>query len=233
MHDAVGIIRAIVRDQLRSLRTAELGTVTAVYPHEGESDLNNYECDVKLRDSGLELKRVAVGTSRVGFAAIPNQDDLVLLHFINGDVHDAVITARLYNDTDRQPRAAARECVYISPDQPESGVRRLYLELPNGNKLLLDDDKLVLEMGQTKLTVNHDGDLVIDSNAKLTVTTQGDASLEAHGNIELKTTSGSVTIEGSSVTVRGTSGATLDGGPSTTVRGGTISIAGKTDFSPA
>ena len=233
MHDALGLIRAIVRDQIRSLRFAELGVVTAVYSHEGASDLNNYECDVKLRDSGLELKRVTVGTSRVGFAAIPNVQDLVLVHFLNGDVHDAVITARLYNDTDRQPLASAKECVYISPDKAESGLRRLYLELPNGNKLLLDDDKLVLEMGKTKLTVNHDGDLVIDSNAKLTVTTKGDASLQAKGNIELKTTSGSVTIEGSSVSLKGTTGATIDGGPSTTVKGASISIAGQTSFSAA
>ena len=233
MHDAIGVIRAVVRDQLRGLRLAELGVVTAVYPHEGESDLNNYECDVKLRDSGLELKRVAVGTSRVGFVAIPNVQDLVLVHFLNGDVHNAVITARMYNDTDRQPQAAAKECVYISPDQPESGVRRLYLELPNANKLLLDDDKLVLEMGKTKVTINHDGDLVIESNAKLTVTTQGDASLEAQGNIALKTTSGSVSIEGSSVSLKGTSGATIDGGASTTVKGGSISIAGQTSFSAA
>ncbi len=233
MHDALGVIRAIVRDQLRSLRTAEVGLVKAVYPHEAGSDLNNYECDVQLRDSGLELKRVTVATTRMGFAAIPNPQDLVLVHFLNGDVHSAVITGRLYNDTDRQPIAKAKECVYISPDQPESGVRRLYLELPNGNKLLVDDDKVVLEMGKTTLTMNHDGDLVIDSNAKLTVKTQGDASLQAQGNIELKTTSGSVTIEGSSVSVKGTTGATIDGGPSTTVKGASISIAGQTSFSAA
>jgi hypothetical protein len=232
-HDALGVIRAVVRDQLRGFRTAELGVVTAVYPHQGGSDLNNYECDVRLRDSDLEIKRVAVGTPRIGLAAIPNQDDLVLVQFLNGDVHSAVITARLYNDTDRPPTAAAHECVYISPDQPQSGVRRLYFELPNGNKLLVDDDKLVLEMGQTKLTINHDGDVELDSNAKLTVTTRGDASVQAQGNIDLKTTNGNVTIEGMNVTVKGTSAATFDGGPSATVKGASIRIAGKTDFAAA
>jgi len=233
MHDAVGVIRAIVRDQLRGFRVAELGVVTAVYPHESSSDKNNYECDVKLRDSGLELKRVPVATSRVGFAAIPNKDDLVLLQYLHGEAHGAVITGRIYNDTDRPPEAKAHELVYVSPDKAESGVRRLYFELPNGNKLLVNDDKLVIEMGKTTLTINHDGDLVIDSNAKVTITSKGDTSIEAKGNIDLKTSSGNVTIEGMSVSMKGKSGATVDGGSSTTVKGGSISIAGTTNFSAA
>ena len=232
MHDAVGIIRAIVRDQLRSVRIAELGVVTAVYPHEGQSDVYNCECDVKLRDSGLELKRVTVGVPRMGFVAIPNKDDLVLVNFLHGDVHSAVITARLYSDADRAPQASARECVYVSPDDAESGVRRFYMELPNGNKLLLDDDKLELEMGKTKISVKHDGDLSIESEAKITLKSRGDASLESQGNLKLKAT-GDVTIEGSSVSAKGSTGATLDGGSTTTVKGASISIAGQTSFSAA
>ena len=162
--DVVDLIQAVIRDQLRALRTAELGVVTQVYSHAASSDKNNYECDVQLRDSGLELKRVPLCTQRVGSVAIPNVDDLVLVQYLNGDIHSAVISGRFYSDKDRSPEAKDREWVYISPDRPESGIRRLYLEFPNGNKLLIDDDKLKLEMGKTTLTINHDGSVELISN---------------------------------------------------------------------
>jgi hypothetical protein len=79
--DLVGLVQAIVRDQLCGFRTAELGIVTQVYSHESGGDKNNYECDVRLRDSGLELKRAPVATQRIGAVAIPNVDDLVLVQF--------------------------------------------------------------------------------------------------------------------------------------------------------
>jgi hypothetical protein len=232
MNDAITLLQAVVRDELRSFKTAELGVVTQVYSHESSSDKNNYECDVKLRNSGLELKRVAVATQRIGSAAIPNQDDLVLVSFLYGDVHSAVVTGRLYNDSDRPPEAKVHEFVYISPDDEESGVRRIYFEFPKGNKLLLDDDKLVLEMGKTKITINNDGDVQLDSNGKLTISAKGDAEIKTQGNLTLDA-QGDVSVGGNSVSVKGKTGATLDGTASTTVKGATIKVAGKTDFSPA
>jgi hypothetical protein len=171
MSDVVGLIQSVIRDQLRCFRTAEIGIVTKVHSHEQASDMNNYECDVRLRDSGLELPRVPAATQRIGFVAIPNIDDLVLVQFAHGDVHAPYITGRLYNDTDRPPKARPREAVYVSPDPAESGVRRFYSELPNGNTITLDDEKLVLKMGSSTVTVNHDGEIVLNShnqNIKLT-----------------------------------------------------------------
>lgn len=174
--DVVGLIQAVIRDQLRSFKTSELGVVTKVYAHESTSDKNNYECDVKLRDSELELKSVPVSTQRMGAAAIPNVDDLVLVQYLNGDIQSAIITGRLYNDKDRSPKAKPHEFVYVSPDRAESGVRRMYLEFPNGNKLLLDDDKLFIEMGKTTMTLTHDGEVEIKSNNKAITLT------DANGN---------------------------------------------------
>ena len=232
MNDTISVIQAVIRDQLKGLKTADLGVVTEVYSHENASDKNNYECDVRLRDSGLELKKVPVVTQRIGSVAIPNEDDLVLVQFLHGDIHSALITGRVYNDADRPPEAKPYEFVYISPDAKESGIRRIYMEFPKGNKLLLDDDKLVLEMGKTKLTINNDGDVALDSNAKLTINTKGDASIKVQGNLELNA-SGDVKIEGANVSIKGKSNATLEGSASTTVKGASVKIAGKTDFSAA
>jgi phage baseplate assembly protein gpV len=191
-NDAVGLIQAVIRDQLRGFKTAELGVVTNLYAHESGSDKNNYECDVRLRNSGLELKRIPVSTQRVGSVAIPNVNDLVLIQFLNGDIHAGVVVARLHNDGDRPPEAKPREFVYISPDAAESGVRRMYLEFPNGNKLTLDDHKLMVEMGASTLTINHDGDVTINSgNSNITLA-------DGNGNnlLDIQVSAGEVKVQG-------------------------------------
>jgi uncharacterized protein involved in type VI secretion and phage assembly len=216
-----------------------VGVVTQLFAHESGSDKNNYECSVKLRDTGLELPRVPVATQRMGLVAIPNVNDLVLVQFIGGNLHGAVITGRLYNDVDRPPEAKAKEFVYVCPDAAESGVRRVYLEFPNGNKLLIDDDKVFLEVGDTKVQVKNSGDLEIKSNAKVVVQSQGnveiksqgDIKLEANGSLSLKA-SADVKIEGLSVSMKGQTTAQLEGQANTSVKGPMISIAGMTSFSP-
>lgn len=230
MSDAISLIQAIVRDQLQSFMIGELGIVTEVYSHEISSDKNNYECDVKLRDSGLELRHVPTSTQRIGSVDIPNKDDLVLVQFLHGDIHSAIITGRLYNDKDRPPEAKPHESIYISPDSAEPGIRRVYLEFPNGNKLLLDDDKLVLEMGKTKLTINNSGDVELNSSAKLIIDTKGDAEVKVNGDLDINAT-GDVRLEGTNVSIKGKASASLEANASATLKGMSVKIAGITDFS--
>lgn len=238
--DCVDIIQAIIRDELNKVRVAEVGVVTEIFSHESGSDKNNYECNVRLRDTGLELHRVPIATQRIGLAAIPNVDDLVLVHFIGGTLHGAVVTGRLYNDVERPPEAKAKEFVYVSPDDAESGVRRVYLEFPNGNTLLMDDDKVVLEAGDTTLTIKNSGDVELTSNAKVVIQSQGNTEIKSQGDIKLDATGGlslkaqaDVKMEGLSVSVKGQTTAQVEGQASTTVKGPMISIAGMTNFSPS
>ncbi|MGH9885944.1 MAG: phage baseplate assembly protein V, partial [bacterium] len=113
MFDAVGVIRAIVSEQLRGFHSAELGVVTAVYAHAGGSDADWYQCDVRLRDSGLELKRVSVTTYRIGAGALPDVGNLVLLQFVGGAIDAAVIVGCLYNEDDAPPTLKVHENVYV------------------------------------------------------------------------------------------------------------------------
>ena len=80
MSTIVNTIQEIIRHELRSVRITELGIVEAVYPHSTNSDKDNYGCDVRLKNSGLLLKRVPVMTGHIGTATIPNINDLVLLN---------------------------------------------------------------------------------------------------------------------------------------------------------
>ncbi len=239
MEDIVSVIRGIVREELKSLRTTELGVVTKLCSHESGGDMNNYACSVRLRDSELELQNVGIATQRIGLVAIPNINDLVLVQFIGGDVNNAVIAGRLYNDEDRPPEAKPREWVYVSPDGNESGIKRLYMEFPNGNKALLDDDKLFLEVGGTSIKLKHDGDIEIVSNAKLKIETQSEVSVEANGNIKLDSQGnidikalGTLSLEATDVSIKGRATSSLEGSATTSIKGGMITVSGNISVSP-
>lgn len=237
--DLVELIRAIVRAEQQRLHVAELAVVTKTLPHASGSDKHNYACDVKLRDSGLELRAVPVATQRIGQVAMPNVDDLVLLNFVGGDVHNAVIVARLYNDVDRPPEAKDQEWAYVSVDDAKSGVRRAHFEFPNGNQATLDDDQLVISMGGAQVTIKHDGNVEITSPASIklacdgdfSVAAQGDVKVEAQGSVSLKGTTGA-TLEGLTALVKAQTSADLKGGAAASVKGPLITLGGSISVSP-
>ncbi len=112
-------IRTIARDEADRVRTSELGVVKAAYPRTSTADpAGDYACDVELRDSGLVLPRVAVAAGVMGGASIPVEGDLVVVVFIQGDLHAPVIVGRLY------PSAVA---------PPEHGPGQAVLRLPPGS----------------------------------------------------------------------------------------------------
>ena len=115
MSTIVNTIQEIIRHEMRSLRITELGIVEAVYPHSTDSDKDNYGCDVRLKNSGLLLKRVPVMTGHIGTVAIPNINDLVLLNFDKGDINQPIIIGRLYNDEDRPPFNNPDEVIFRLP----------------------------------------------------------------------------------------------------------------------
>ena len=237
--DLVELIRAIVRAEQQRLHVAELAVVTKTWPHASGSDKNTYACDVKLRDGWLELRAVPVATQRIGQVAMPNVDDLVLLNFIGGDVHGAVIVARLYNDVDRPPEAKDQEWAYVSVDDAQSGVRRAHFEFPNGNQATLDDDQLVVALGGAKVTIKHDGDVEITSPGHVTVSADGNLSLTAGGKVaieagsslSLKAATGA-TLEGLTALVKAQTSADLKGGAAASVKGPLVTLGGNISVSP-
>jgi len=70
----------------------------------------------------------------------------------------------------------------FSPGE-DSSVRRVHIELPSGNLITFDDDKLTVQCGGTEVVVNKDGDVSIASNAKVSISAQGDIELSAQGKL--------------------------------------------------
>jgi phage baseplate assembly protein gpV len=224
MNDVVAILRAIVREELARRRAPELGVVSQLWAKSSDDNDGNHQVNVKLRASGVELQRVPVLVGRLGFSALPNVDDLVLVDYIDGDLNAPVVIGCLYDEQTHPPKADEREVVYQPPDDQDSSVRRLHVELPSGNVLTLDDDKLTLTFGDTSVVVNRDGDVEISAKGNLKLSAQGDISVEAQGDLKLSA-QGTLSAKGMSTSLEGQSDAT--------VKGPQVTLSGITQFSPS
>ncbi len=220
MTSIVGTIQAIVRQELRGIRLSELGVVEAVHPHAAGDDNDNYGCDVRLKNSGLLLKRVPIATGHIGTAAIPNRGDLVLLAFDQGDVNGAIVVARLYTGADRPPLNDSDEVIFRLPlaqpdDQTIKGAirnhasqsppREIVFELPPKITVRMTDGTVRATAGKTEMKLDQpDGGggtvTVTAGSTTITMNQDGDVAVEAAGALALKA-NGALTLEGASVKI--------------------------------
>jgi uncharacterized protein involved in type VI secretion and phage assembly len=194
-------IQRIVREEVSKVRTAELGVVEEQHPHASESDQDNYACTVRLRDSGIVLRRVPVATPRIGGVSIPAVGDLVIVQFLGGDINAPVITGSLYNDQDRPPANRDGQAILHLPlgagdsdavhiEMTSGDVREIVVNLGNGMALNIKDDdpvvKLDVDGGKATITVGRDGAITLESQGNIEVKGGGNISVEAQGQLNLK-----------------------------------------------
>ncbi len=181
----VETIKGVAQRELKKFHLPELGVVTSIFPHSSASDKDNYECNVRLKNADVELRKVPIATQCIGLVGIPRIGDLVLLAFINGDINAPIVIGRLYNDEDRPPLNNAEEVVYIPPYAEKPDVRRIYLEFPGGMILRITDNEVDVNAGETKVIIQRDGDVIIESKANINVKADGDTTLKSVGNMTL------------------------------------------------
>jgi len=189
----VETMRIVAQKELTKIQLPTLGVVTSIFPHSNASDNDNYECNVRLKNTKLELRKVPIATQCIGLAGIPRVGDLVIVVFINGDINAPIVTGRLYNDEDRPPLNKGEEIIYIPPYSANPKVRRIYMEFPQGMILKITDDEVDIKAGETKVIISRDGDVLIESKANVNVLADGDATLKSKGNFTIK--GASVNIE--------------------------------------
>ncbi len=247
MSTIIDTIQAIIQQELRRVRIAELGVVEEVYPHSESDDTDNYGCDVRLKNSGLQLKRVPIATNHIGTAAIPYKGDLVLLNFDQGSINQAIIVGRLYSDVDRPPLNNPYEIISRIPlaeadektiksamrnIQSNPSPREILIEMPPKITLRINDGTVKATAGQTEMTLDQSNEsggtvTVFAGRTKITMNQDGDVAIEAVGGMSLKAT-GDLSIEGLSVTIKSntqvdieaTTQATLKGSLGVTIDGG-------------
>ncbi len=183
MSNMLDIMQQVAEKESKPFMITELGIVKAAYPHSDEGDNNNYQCDVELKNrrtddgSPLLLKMVPVTVPYMGWTCIPNENDLVVVNFIGGDINAPIITGRLYNDEDRPP----------VNNETEFQIQH---SLEEGGTFKMDADGVItLTSKSTENVVTVNDDLVSISNEEVSLTvdfSNETVSIISTKDIELK-----------------------------------------------
>ena len=240
MSTIIDTIQGIIRHELAAVRVAELGVVEELYPHSAGGDKDNYGCDVRLKNSGLLLKRVPVATGHIGTVAIPNKGDLVLLAFDKGDINQPIVIGRLYNDADRPPLNNPDEVIFRLPlakaddktikaairnHADNNPPREMLIEMPPKITVRITDGTVKATAGKTEMTLDQPNGsggkvTVIAGRTKITMNQDGDITIDAAGAMSLKATR-DLTLEGQNVKIKGNMNVDIEAGMSATLKGST------------
>lgn len=188
MDSIISVMKKVAEKEAQKIYTTELGIVTAVFPHASDSDKDNYQCSVQLKNkkqpdgSDFELRKVPLLTPHLGLVNIPNVGDLVLVTFISGNLNAPVIIGRLYNDEDRPPINQEQEFL-------------LQHNLEGGGSLKIDTEGVVTVTSkneQNVITVKDEE--IAAASDKASVTVKG-------GDITLKNEQCQVVLSGGNITI--------------------------------
>jgi phage baseplate assembly protein gpV len=222
---------------MRRVRVAELGLVESVFPHSGGGDVDNYACDVKLKNTGLSLKKVPLMTGHVGTVAIPNVGDLVLLTFDKGDVNQPIIIGRLYNEKQRPPLNKSDEVIFRLPlaeadDKTikaairnlngNSPPREMIFEMPPKITVRITDGTVRATAGKTEMKLDQpDGSggkvTVVAGRTQITMNQDGDVTVEAAGSLNLKATR-DMTLEAVNINIKSQAATKIEAGTQATLK---------------
>jgi uncharacterized protein involved in type VI secretion and phage assembly len=244
MSGIVNIVQKIVQHELRKIRIGEIGVVTSIFAHTSEDDDNNYECNVRLKNSNakgaaLELRKVPIATGLIGNAALPNIGDLVVVSFVQGNVNQPIITGRLYNDEDRPPIHNPNEIIHRLPFSAEDTEtvkldlrniadndppRELMLEMPAKIKIQVNDHQVLTQVDQTKITViqkgDDDGTITIESGkSRVTISQDGDIQVQSEGDLAL-TANGDMQLQAPNINIKSDQELKIEAGTNGTFKAG-------------
>jgi len=209
MQPLINVVRDIARHEVMQREGAALGVVRSV---QGGPD--DHSCTVELRESQVVLPKVPIAVGYMGLAALPKEEDLVVVLFINGDLHAPIIVGRLYTQCLKPPDHGSEELVTqlpvsANPDKrvemrvktPRDGPRDVSLMLDGDVpvSLAINDEGIMLQTGDVLVKLNQTS----ASNGSLEVSV-GDAkmSFAQSGDINIETT-GALTLKGQSVEISG------------------------------
>ena len=206
MHRVVQTVRQIARHEVNQRWSAALGLVRSVHGRNGEQA---YACTVELRESGLVLPKVPIATGLIGSAALPRENDLVLVVFAGGDLHAPFVIGRLYNESVAPPKHDAGEAVISLPGGEEADDKRLELRVKapgDGSRLAtlrldgrvkvelqIDDEGVRIQAQDAQIVVKQtsssDGTVELSAGGStVTIEQGGDVTVAAQGTLKLQAT---------------------------------------------
>lgn len=178
-------------------------------------------------------------SNEMGIFFMPEENDEVIIGFLNGDPRFPVVLGSLYSkaheppftpDADNKIKAiVTREQLKLVFDEEKKDI---VIETPNGNKITLSDDqgKIIIEdENGNKVETSSEG-IMIDSSKDIKMTAKGNIEIKAQGNLKAEAT-GNTEVKGMSVKAEAQSQLSLKGqigelnaSASLTVKGGIVRI---------
>lgn len=208
MDSIVGVMKKVAQQEAQKIYTTELGIVTAIFPHAAESDKDNYQCSIQLKNrkqpdgSPFELRKVPIAAPHLGWANIPAINDLVLVTFIGGDLNAPVIIGRLYNDTDRPPMNQEKEFL-LQHTIKEGGSLKLdatgtvTLTSKDQKSTFKVQDKMITTANEKCSIAINEGDVTLKTE-NCTIALKGTTISIDNGTCKIEVTSGGITIDAAS-----------------------------------
>ena len=176
MSDLIDIVRAVIRDELRALRLADIGVVISVFPH-AEGDTHNHECSVQLRESELELRKVPIAIAHVGMVSAPRVGDLVLINYVGGDPNRPIVVGRMYSDEANPPEHQENELIVAAPYDADDETS---IKIDAEQSIIVKTGKNVVT-GEANLNVIVSGDVNLECE-NCTIDASGEVNLGANGD---------------------------------------------------
>ncbi|NEZ62073.1 hypothetical protein D0962_04670 [Leptolyngbyaceae cyanobacterium CCMR0082] len=234
MDSIVGVMKKVAAHEARKIYTTELGIVTAIFPHKSDSDKENYQCSIKLKNKkqpdgqDFELRQVPVTTPHLGLVNIPNVGDMVLVTFIGGNINAPVIIGRLYNDPDQPPVNKEKEFL-LQHGLKEGGS--LKIDTEGVVTLTSKDEKNVVTVKDSELSavnekseVSVKDDNITIKNQQCTITLSGGNVSIDNGTCKLNIEGGGITLDAASSSVTVKSMGSIKVGDATT---GSVQLGGR------
>jgi hypothetical protein len=109
-----------------------------------------------------------------------------------------------------------------------AGKSEMKLDQPDGG-----GGTVTVFAGGTKITMNQDGDVVVEAIGDLTLRANGSMELQAGTDLTMKAGTNAELTAGASLSLQGSAEAKLEAAGSLSVKGSVVSIGGITSFSPA
>lgn len=199
-------IARIARHELAARVSPAVGVVCDVFANPGATP--DHAVSVQLRDTGLVLPRVPIAVGALGFAATPRVDDMVIVVFLDGDLHAPVVVGRLYDADVTPPEHAEGEIVMRLPpgDGPSWSIvfseSESSLTVTNADEVRLEltEKNAMLKVGELEVSVSSAGggrvDVKAGGQSSIALKQDGDVTIASATKLKLQATEIEISASG-------------------------------------
>lgn len=233
----------IVQKIEEEVQLPQLGTVVEVYEHDNPDDPYNFECDVILREDQSERRAILYASPSKDNVQVPQEGDLVMVQFLEGEDERPVVTRALYTNEQRPPLAKPgmhrerRGKLYYELHQDGDWIRFAHKDSDDGTpnaKIEIDSSGNINISGanySNRTDVSDDGSTIVNSVTDINFGTNISVTDDGDGSVTVDGAPGTSVSEDGSVVVSGVGDVNFTTGLDVSDDGdGTVTVSASTQY---